>query len=341
MAAKLVFGRVPIPEHLILRDIVSDGPNTAYDYLGPRGDIGTCTHRMVGTLLGTDGFFEGEARERSLTDFGIGGPWDGELDGTIYQWVPADADVAPWANGPANDLEGDGIAFVQQLGIAAVNRDLRSIELSDGGDITNPYGPDATPKQFAAHVALVARIFDRAEVPWDQFPFNPAVGVVTYLEHWEFGPKECPFQPVRKMVNQSQAAIRGLMKLHQTGIGTKPEPQPAEPPVTIPYSAGMDQDFLRGRWGRPRRIYADGRAAIDKLTGDTKTYPWNPKWLPCSAWIARARIEKAFPAPRDWTTFVSKEPNSPTSLITFENGWILGHFEHRGWQWIEAAETRA
>ena len=71
-----------------------------------------------------------------------------------------------------------------RLGIAAVNRDLRSIELSDGGEIVNPYGPEATPRQFAAHVALVARIFDQAEVPWDQFPLNPQVGVVTYLEHW-------------------------------------------------------------------------------------------------------------------------------------------------------------
>jgi hypothetical protein len=182
---RLVFGRVPVPESLELHDIVTAGPNRAFDRLGSRRDLGTCTHRMVGSLRGTHGYFQGEARDRALTDFGIGGPWDGELDGAIYQWVPKGAEIAPWANGPANDLDGDGIAFVQALGIAPVNRDLRSIELSDGGDINRPYGAQATPKQFAAHVALVARIFDQAEVPWDQFPLNPHAGVVTYLEHWD------------------------------------------------------------------------------------------------------------------------------------------------------------
>ena len=179
---KLTFGRVPLPERLELFDIVSDGPNRAFDRLGPRRDLGACTHRMVGSLLGTHRYFQGEARERSLTDFGIGGPWDSELDGAIYQWIPRGLAIAPWANGPANDLEGDGVAFVQALGIEAVNRDIRSIELSDGGDVDNPYGPEETPKHFAAHAALVAYLFDRAEVPWDQFPYNPHVGLVTYLD---------------------------------------------------------------------------------------------------------------------------------------------------------------
>lgn len=331
---RLVFGRMPVPEGLELHDIVSNGPNIAFDRLGARRDLGTCTHRMVGSLLGTNGYFQGEARERSLTDFGIGGPWDGELDGAIYQWVPKGLDIAPWANGPANDLDGDGVAFVQALGIGAVNRDLRSIELSDGGDTNNPYGSDATPKQFAAHVALVARIFDQAEVPWDQFPLNPAVGVVTYLEHWEFGPKECPFPPVREQVGATQAAVRALLKMHQTGAGTTPEPIPVEPATPIqPYSASLDEAFLRATWGNPRRVYRDGRAATD-AQGRTKTYPWNPRWTPCSAWIHRARETKEFPRPGDWET-VPSGIEGPTSMIPFSNGWILLHFPDRGWQWAE------
>jgi hypothetical protein len=315
---RLVFGRVPVPEGLELHDIVSNGPNTAFDRLGERRDLGTCTHRMVGSLLGTHGYFQGEARERSLTDFGIGGPWDDELDGAIYQWVPKGLAIGPWANGPADDLDGDGVAFVQALGIGAVNRDLRSIELSDGGNTNNPYGAEATPNQFAAHVALVARIFDQAEVPWDQFPLNPAVGVVTYLEHWEFGPKECPFPPVRQ----------------QTGVGTNPEPIPAEPSTSVqPCSASLDEAFLRATWGEPRRIYRDGHAAKD-AHGQTKTYPWNPRWTPCSAWIFRARATKEFPKPADWQT-APAGTNGPTSMIPFSNGWVLLHFPDRGWQWAE------
>ncbi|CAN5528850.1 hypothetical protein BH09CHL1_BH09CHL1_25660 [soil metagenome] len=332
--AKLVFGRVPVPEGLELRDIVSEGPNTAFDRLGVRRDLGTCTHRMVGSLLGTHEYFQGEARDRSLTDFGIGGPWDGELDGAIYQWVPKGLEIAPWANGPENDLDGDGVAFVQALGIGAVNRDLRSIELSDGGDTNNPYGPEATPKQFNAHVALVARIFDQAEVPWDQFPLNPNVGVVTYLEHWEIGPKECPFPPVREQVGATQAAVRGLLKLHQTGVGTTPDPIPVIPSTPVqPYSASLDQAFLRELWGEPKRIYRNGKPAID-ASGRTKTYPWDPRWTPCSAWIHRAREEKEFPKPGDWET-VPTGVIGPSSMIPFSNGWVLLHFPEQGWKWAE------
>lgn len=331
---RLVFGRVPVPEQIELHDIVSDGPNSAFDRLGARRDVGTCTHRMVGSLLGTHGYFQGEARQRSLTDFGIGGPWDGEFDGTIYQWVPRGLKIAPWANGPANDLDGDGIAFVQALGVEAVNRDLRSIELSDGGDTDNPYGPEATPKQFTAHVALVARIFDQAEVPWNQFPLNPAAGVVTYLEHWEIGPKECPFPPVRAQVGATQAAVRGLLRLHQTGVGVEPEPIPVTPATPVqPYSASLDQAFLREMWGEPRRIYRNGNAAVD-AQGRAKTYPWNPRWTPCSAWIHRAREEQEFPNPGDWET-VPAGIVGPSSMIPFSNGWILLHFPDRGWKWAE------
>ena len=328
---RLVFGRVPVPEGIELRDLVSTGVNSAFDRLGERRDLGICLHRMVGTLRGTDGYFRGDARARSLTDFGIGGPWDGALDGTIYQWVPRGAAIAPWANGPADDLDGDGVAFVQALGIGAVNRDLRSIELSDGGDPGNPFGAGETPKQFAALVALIAYRFDQAEVPWNQFPLNPAVGVITYLEHHEFGPKACPFPPVRNAVDAIQAAVRALLKMHQTGVGTNPEPVRAGKPEIQPYSAHLDPAFLRTRWGSPRRVYLDGRAAID-ARGAVKRYPWNPKWAPCSAWIHRARTEREFPAPGDWQSLPAT-PGGPVSMLPFSNGWVLLHFEERGWVW--------
>ena len=51
---RLVFGRVPVPEGIELRDLVSTGPNSAFDRLGERRDLGVCIHRMVGSLRGTD-----------------------------------------------------------------------------------------------------------------------------------------------------------------------------------------------------------------------------------------------------------------------------------------------
>lgn len=333
---KLVFHRAPVPESLQLHDIVSNGPNTAFDRLGVRRNLGSFTHRMVGSLLGTHGYFQGEAKNRSLTDFGIGGTWDGANDGVIYQWVPKGLDIAPWASGPANDLEGDGIAFVQALGVNAVNRDMRAIELSDGGNYLAPWGPVAQKLQYREYIALMVYLFDDAEVPWDSYPVNPEVGVVTDLEHWEIGPKDCPFAPVRNLVNQRQADIRAGLKMYQTGVGTTPDPIPAEPPVIQPYSASLDQNFLRERWGEPRRVYVNGTAAVDKETGETKTYPWNPKWTPCSAWIHRCKRHNAFPSPGDWESIpnADKDKGDPTSMITFENGWVLLHFnDARGWRW--------
>jgi hypothetical protein len=330
---KPVFGKVPVPE-IQLHDIVSTFQNTAFDRLGNRNIVGTCTHRMVGSLPGTDGYFAGGAR--ALTDIGIGHPLDGAAyDGKIIQWIPKSQQIAPWANGPADDLEGDGVAFVQKFGVNAVNRDLKSVELSDHGNTNAPYGLIETPKHFKAHVAYIAYIFDQAEVPWDSFPVNPEYGIVTYLEHWEFGPKECPFPPVRNQTEFTQQHVRALLKMHQTGVGTTPTPVPPPGPVTPdkPYSASMDQGFLIERWGDIRRIYMNGQAAKDER-GEVKTYRWNPGWAPCSIWLARAKEEKEFPRPLDWVSLRHPKPDMPVSMIPFENGWVLQRFDDkRGWVW--------
>ncbi|HET7095535.1 MAG TPA: hypothetical protein VFI22_18735, partial [Thermomicrobiales bacterium] len=94
--------------------IIPPGLNTAWDDLGPRTIRGVCLHRMLGTLEGTDAWFRGGARASARTDFGIG-------DGRIFQWTPLRGRMAPWASGPANDVEGDGVAFIRRYGIAAVN----------------------------------------------------------------------------------------------------------------------------------------------------------------------------------------------------------------------------
>lgn len=324
-----IYGRVPEPA-IVDRNAIA--VNTAFDRSGERLNVGTCTHRMVGSLAGTDGYFKGEARTRALTDYGIGGPWDGGNDGAIWRWVPESAAIAPWANGPANDLDGDGIAYVQRFGITGVNRDLKSIEISDGGQHLRPFGPDDTPKQFEAHAQLVAWIFDQQEVPWDSFPIHPRYGLNTYLEHWEFGPKECPFEPVRSKTLESQARIRAILKQHQTGVGTEPTiPRPAPDPVR-PFSATLDQYFLNERWGAIRRVYRDGAAALEP-SGIVKRYRWNPKWIPCSAWLHRCTQEATWPSPGDWTSYPRNSDADPVSYIEFSNGWMLLHFAEKGWRW--------
>ena len=221
---ELDFGKVPHP--VFVDRLIPDSQNSAFDNLGQRRPIGTCVHRMDGTLVGTDGFFRSGAA--ALTDYGIGGSrdtavqFDGavqNLDGVIFRWndptgaphAGVSANRAPHANGPANDLEGDGPAYVNTLGINAVNRDLASIELSGFMD------EEITDKQFESLCQLVAFWHDQARVPWDQFPQNPNVGVVTQMQHFEFGPKSCPGPVVHGRTNEYQERVRQIMRQHQLG----------------------------------------------------------------------------------------------------------------------------
>jgi hypothetical protein len=77
-----------------------------------------CVHTMVGSLATTESMFRQNGWAGTESHFGVGGPADGALDGTVYQWV--DTDDQADAN-----LQG--------------NHRLISIETSDGGDETNPW----------------------------------------------------------------------------------------------------------------------------------------------------------------------------------------------------------
>jgi hypothetical protein len=149
----ITFGRVPHPP---FRDRLIPNANTiAWDDLGQRNPVGVVFHTMVGSLWGTDRYFRDLATggSKGLTDYGIGGSADGpEWDGVILRWNDPRGRRSGWANGGSDGLEGDGPAFVRALGINAINRDLVSIERSDGGDISTPL----SPKQFESLCQLTA-----------------------------------------------------------------------------------------------------------------------------------------------------------------------------------------
>lgn len=183
------FGKVSRPP--VVERIIE--ATSSWDDLGPRTVIGTCIHRMDGTLTGTDQYFRTTASHGgdtgALTDFGIGGPLDLATanDGVIFQWNSTAGRRAPCANGRANDLNGNGIPFVEHYGIVAVNRDLVSIELSGcSGESTCGSETAVTADQEESLAALIAYVHDAAGVPFDVFPRHPRSGLVTCLEHWEF-----------------------------------------------------------------------------------------------------------------------------------------------------------
>lgn len=205
--------------------LIPSSENGAWDDLGQRKALGVCQHSMVGTLTGTDKWFRFNPVTgrwpTGLTDYGIGGSTDGSLDGVIYRWNDPLGRRAGWANGGSDGLEGDGPAFVRTLGVNAINRDLVSIERSDGGNINNPM----SPKQFEGICQLTAYWFDQAKVPYTSFPTNPAVGIVTHMIHKEFATKDCPFPSVYNKITEIQDRVRVILKAAQETATPTPVPE--------------------------------------------------------------------------------------------------------------------
>jgi hypothetical protein len=323
----ITFGRVVHPP---FRDrLVPDADTRAWDDLGPRNPVGVCMHTMVGTLWGTDAYFRSGAP--ALTDYGIGGSADGPAwDGVILRWNDPRGRRSGWANGGSDGLEGDGPLFVRTLGVNAINRDLVSIERSDGRDITTPL----SPKQFESLCQLSAYWFDQARVPWDCFPVNPNIGagIVTHFLHKEFATKGCPWAAVENRVDEIQARIRAILKAAQTDDAGNPVVPPPTPPKPDHawWPQGYAIDALTERFGGLTRHLNNGK---------TQRMGFDPSGVISNAWVARGVAEqltvRRLPAARDWWS----HPTGATAqldLITFTNRWILLRPDKGvAWRWVQ------
>ncbi len=339
----IVFGNVKHPPYI--DRLIPDAQTSAWDDLGPRRPVGVCQHSMAGTLWGTDSYFRRGRASTGLTDYGIGGAADGERwDGVILRWndplgQPATVEIdgtrwtvsanrAGWANGGSDGLEGDGPLFVRTFGVAAINRDLVSIERSDGGDTSAPM----SAKQFESICALTAYWFDYARVPYDAFPVHPRYGIVTHLLHREFSTKDCPFPPVTSRIDEIQARVRQILKTAQT---LQPAPEPLPPARSVKpdhawWPQGYDLATLAERFGRlPRRL----------PDGTTRTYGFDPKGVISNAWVARGVAEqrRADQLPRALGWWVLKAAEDQThEIVAFDDRWVLFRPDpHVVWTWIE------
>ena len=338
----LTFGRVPHPP--FVDRMIPNSQTSAWNDLGQRVPKGTCQHSMVGYLNTTDRWFRDDPntgrRASGLTDYGVGGSADGpELDGVIYRWNDPRGRRAGWANGGSDGLEGDGIAFVRTLGVNAINRDLVSIERSDGGDINTPL----SPKQFESLCQLHAYWHDQAKVPYTDFPKNPALTLVMYLEHREFATKACPFAPVRNEVDRIQARIREIMKQYQGEITPKPQPEPTPEPKPKPedvWPNGWTTEALDKHFGELIKI--DLRQGFDKMV--TRETGFNAKGTISNAWVQRCVEDgitevKRMPIPSHHTITASKD-GVKSELVSFPRSgyddWIAFKGDgNAGWRWIQ------
>lgn len=347
IVTKLEYGNVKHPPY---QDrTIPDWQNGAWDDLGECDPWGAVFHTMVGTLMGTDGWFRRGAKSTGLTHYGIGNSTDGPaLDGVIFMWNDPrgrgreDAPlvggrVSPnrsgWANGGSDGLEGDGIAFVRKMGVAPINRNLVSVERSDNGIITTPI----SPKQLDAMVRLGAYWFDYARVPYTLFPLNPEFDLVTWFFHFEFATKGCPHAAVIEQVNTIQNKQRAILKAAQLVVpGDDEVPPVVEPKPDVSWPNKWTTEQLARRFGSVVRIWPDGR---------TRAQGFNERGSISNAWVQRASAEgiknvKLIPKPASWNVLdLDRSTDLTPEIVVFDapglRNWLLYRPDSSiSWKWV-------
>jgi len=224
-------GHVPKPP---MMDDTSAGQNkqigSGRDPDQPRAGfiVGSCHHTSDGFFGGNQSVFD-DPTFSGLTDFQVGGPWDGDKDGVIMQFIADDAPIIPWANGGVGTAcppLGDGPAFLPAFGVNGVNRQLRSIETTDGQQPDRDKGG----RQIESLCFLTAWIHaEQAGQTADTFKWN--------MQHREFGAdhQQCPGAWIINNVNQIQARTKAIMRAYQEGT-------PLDPPLSVTYPPGWTGD---------------------------------------------------------------------------------------------------
>ena len=255
--------------------LVPDAVNWAWDMLGPRRIYGIVQHTIVGGLWSCDSYFR-SGQAAGLTDYGIGGATDGADDGLILRWNdPTGAGHPgvsknrwPWASGPAEGSNGDAPAFIQKFGPNAVNGYLVSIERSDGG---NPDIP-ASNRYIDSITKLIAYYADVAEIPYDQYPYNPNTECWSYFWHSEiYGAKTCP-AGAKASTDEIQTEVATILKAAQ--VGEAPPPDEEDILSDFPKSKLVLQS--EGIWPN----YGSGKVSQAWKAYGEKTGIWNSPGQP-------------------------------------------------------------
>ena len=308
------FGTIPHPpyqRHIVPKPWVGAG----YDVVPPRQILGLCMHKWWGygdalalvRLFGTGGERESDA----LTDYSL------TMEGELVMLNEPEGTRSPWANGAANDLEGDGTLFVRKLGVAAVNARLISVEFEGKAE-------PLTAAQMEVGSSLWAHWFDRKHVSWEEYPMHPKAGCVTDLDHYEFAAKDCPFAGARGQRSQFQEAVRGKMKAAQTG--SAPDPTPPPDPITPDHDwlpDGMTEEMVRVLFGRGTRHNADG---------STSTFEFDPTGVISNAWLSRGAKQSMYPEASHWWKLAGD--TVIRNVVSFSNGWLLEGTDGERSTWV-------
>jgi hypothetical protein len=264
------------------------GPN------GPRQGqiVGTCHHTMVGFLRGTDSFFHDPTID-ALTDYGIGGPWDGDdFDGVIFEWIDPASQIVPHANGVVGELQapfGDGQPFLDTFGLGGVNRRLRSIETSDGSDgFDGLWNRDKGGREIESLCFLTAWIHaEQAGQTADSFEWN--------MHHREFGVAHdfCPGAWIINHVNEIQARTKAIMRAYREGT-------PLDRPLLVTYPPDYD-----------------GPMILQPGEGSFMSFQAPRTFHTVQGAVGRSGSSRDFPVGREF------QPNETIRCDGFENGQFI------------------
>lgn len=242
---------------------------------------GTAHHTEVGWFSGTSMFFL-DPDNGALTDYQIGGEWDGPTDGVIERFIEPDQGVAPFANGRVGEVRapfGDAAIFIQKWcrsDINQINARARSIELSDGRQ------PDRsrllTGRQIESLAFLTAWIHsEEVGQSHDEFDDN--------FQHYETGTSHtgCPGQWLKEnkadVLTRASDIMRGyqlnekirpILFTYPQGYTGKAITQPGYAAAESPYAKPIIPSWLRD----PVEL-AKG---VDRTLNGVKVYAAHRSW---------------------------------------------------------------
>jgi peptidoglycan hydrolase-like protein with peptidoglycan-binding domain len=165
-------------------------------------------HTMVGYLKPTEDMFRRNGYGGTESTFGLGGKYDGSLDGTLYQWQLLDHQA---------DAQWDG------------NARANSIECSDGGRADEPF----TDKQIDASIRLGIWWCQQTGVApvraasWD----SPGFGYHCLFHQWNKSNHSCPGTA---RIAQLEKEIWPEIAASITHPHPPPHPPPAIPAFPLP-----------------------------------------------------------------------------------------------------------
>ncbi len=282
----LTFGNVTAP--LVEHHDMDPGWNTAWDDLGPRRALFVVLHSTYGGagwsgLMGTEGYFLGDARARARTDYGLD-----NVGGRIVRWTDPLSRQSGYASGPYQLPSGDAPALVAKLGVYAINRDGISVEVAGGG--SSPVSDVA----FENMANLVAFWADYNAIPHDVWPINPKTGVTFVYWHGEFNGEKrttCPNAAVRARTESLIVRVRAILKAAQTAAvetaatppvvvkpAPVPTPVPAAPPTALLLPPGVNLAMVQGWFGKAT---SNGDKAM--------TFSFDPNGILTKLWLARGK----------------------------------------------------